>query len=239
MAAAAQPDPTPASPLATADAAPAAAGSADQEAAFPRVDDTGLSDADAELLYRVRDAIDRYEPIRISGSPIQVALVQGTIALRGRARSAPLKLIAETLARAAAGSHPISSELVSDPDLSIAVATALAMDPRTNLAPVHVQCLLGAILLAGEVPTAEMATVAPEIARGVPGVREVDSQLVAAPAPAAPSASEAKAEAGATSKPTADTAVTSEPRLEPHGQTQDRDKVTRPENGERVPIADT
>src|SRR5262249_11199773 len=71
------------------------------------------------------------------------------------------------------------------------------------------------------------------------GVLEVRNELVAAPAPA-PTLAEAKVEAGATSEPVPEGAVTSEPRLEPHGREQDADRVTKPApGGERVPIADT
>jgi hypothetical protein len=63
--------------------------------------------------------------------------------------------------------------------------------------------------------------------------------VAAAPAPPAPSEAEQKAEAGAASKPTADTAFTSEPRSEPHGRTQDADLVTRQEGDQRVPVSDT
>jgi hypothetical protein len=89
------------------------------------------------------------------------------------------------------------------------------------------------------VPGTAMVEAATEIARGVPGVVDVQNELVAVAAPPAPSVAAAKAEAGATSKPTADTAFTPEPRLEPHGRTQNADLVTRPEGDQRVPVSDT
>jgi hypothetical protein len=119
------------------------------------------------------------------------------------------------------------------------VATALALDPRTNLAPVYVDCSLGVVHLAGSVPSAAMVEAATEVARGVPGVLDVRNELVAVAAPGTPSGAEAKAEAGATSKPTADTAFTSEPRSEPRGRVQDADLVTRQEGDQRVPVSDT
>ena len=206
---------------------------------FTPVVDEGLSSADSELLYRVSGSIDRYEPIRASGSRLQVTMRQGSVVLTGRVRSQPLQLMAERLGAAAAGGRPFVSELIADPTVGVAVATALALDPRTNLAPVYVDCSLGVVRLQGPVPSAAMVEAATEIARGVPGVVDVRNELVAVGAPAAPSSAEAKAEAGATSKPTADTAFTSEPRLEPHGRTQNADLVTRPEGDERVPVSDT
>ncbi|HZR98189.1 MAG TPA: BON domain-containing protein [Chloroflexota bacterium] len=206
---------------------------------FTPVLDEGLSDADSELLYRVSQSIDRYEPIRASGSRIQVALRQGSVVLTGRVRSQPLQVMAERLGAAAAGGRPFVSELLADPTISIAVATALALDPRTNLAPVYVDCSLGTVRLQGAVPSAAMVEAATEVARGVPGVADVRNDLVAVAAPSAPSVAEAKVEAGAASKPTADTAFTSEPRSEPHGRTQNADLVTRPEGDQRVPVSDT
>jgi hypothetical protein len=102
---------------------------------------------------------------------------------------------------------------------------------------VYVECSLGIVQLSGPAPAA-MVQAAAEVARGVPGVVEVRNELVPVAAAVPPTPAEEKADVGATSKPTADTAFTSEPRLEPHGRTQDADQVTRPQNGERVPIAD-
>ena len=209
-----------------------------EHSTYPEVVDQGLSSAERELLYRVRDAVDRYEPIRASRSLVQVGMHDGAVVLRGRVRSDPLKVIACYLARSAAGDRPVVAELVSDTEVVMAVATALALDPRTNLSPVFVECSLGSVRLYGPVPTAEMAAAAEEVARALPQVAQVRNELEPA-APAQPSTAQAKAEVGATAKPIAETAYTSEPRLEPHSRTQDADRVTRPENGERVPVADT
>jgi osmotically-inducible protein OsmY len=206
---------------------------------FTPVLDEGLSAADSELLYRVSESIDRYEPIRASGSRLQVTMRQGSVVLTGRVRSQPIQVMAERLGQAAAGGRPFVSELIADPTVGIAVATALALDPRTGLAPVYVDCSLGVVRLQGTAPTAAMVEAATEIARAVPGVVEVRNDLVAAPAPPAPSDAQQKAAAGATSEPTADTAFTSEPRSEPHGRTQDADLVTRQEGDQRVPVSDT
>ena len=214
-------------------------GDASDQPAFPEVVDGGLSPRERELLYRVREAVDRYEPIRASRSLIQVSWRDGTVLLSGRIRSLPLKVLAERLARTAAAGRPVVCDLIADPEVVTAVATALALDPRTNLCPVQVECSLGVVRLLGQVPTSEMVAAAEEIARVVPGVALVRNELVPAPAPTPPTAAEAKAEAGAATKPIADTAYTSEPRLEPHGRDQDADRVTRPQDGKRVPVADT
>ncbi len=211
----------------------------DEQHGYAEVIDDGLGAAESELLYTVLDAIERYEPIRASGSRIQIRWREGGVVLMGRTRSLPVKALAELLARSATAGRPVVSELIADPQVAVDVATALARDPRTNLSPVEVECHLGVVRLLGPVPSAAMASAAVEIARGVPGVLEVRSELVAAPAPA-PTTAEAKVEAGATSEPTPETASASEPRLEPHSRDQDADRVTKPApGGERVPIADT
>jgi len=207
------------------------------------VDDAGLTNADREALYRVIDALARYEPIHASGSLLRLAMREGTVVLAGRVRSAPLKILAERLAGSAAPGGRFRSEVISDAEISVAVAAALAQDARTDSGPVFVETSLGHVTLGGDVPSAEAATAAEEVARGVLGVSRVRGQLtVKAPAapPAPPTPAEAKVEAGATTKPIADTAFTSEPRLEPHSRDQDADRVTRPtEGGEQVPVADT
>ncbi|HEY7066393.1 MAG TPA: BON domain-containing protein [Chloroflexota bacterium] len=174
-----------------------------EEPGFTPVLDEGLSSADSELLYRVSESIDRYEPIRASGSRIQVTMRQGGVVLTGRVRSQPLKVMAERLGAAAAGGRPFSSELISDPDVDVAVATALALDARTNLAPVYVECSLGVIRLRGTVPGAAMVAAASEIARGVAGVVEVQNELVAGPELPPPPPPAPKAEAAAPPAPAA------------------------------------
>jgi osmotically-inducible protein OsmY len=207
------------------------------------VEGAGLTDADREALYRVVDALSRYEPIHASGSLLRLTLREGTVVLAGRVRSAPLKIMAERLAASAAPGGRFRSEVISDADVTIAVVSALAQDARTNLVPVFVETGLGQVTLGGNVPSAAMAAAAEEIARGLPGVARVRNQLVvkAPPAPPAPpTPAEAKVEAGATTQPVADTAFTSEPRLEPHSRDQDANRVTRPApGGEQVPVADT
>jgi hypothetical protein len=204
------------------------------------VEEAGLGDADMELLYRVCEAIGHYEPIRISGSTLRLSLHDGAVVLAGRVRSDPLKILAERLAASAVGGRPFVNELISDAAVTVAVATALALDARTSLAPVFVETNLGQVTLYGDAPSAAMVTAATEVASAVPGVATVTNYLVARAAPAPPTPAEVKAEAGATSQPIAETAYTSEPRLEPHSREQNADRVTRPAGGdERVPVADT
>jgi hypothetical protein len=220
------------------EAPPPDVGVAEDDEMNVMVVDDGLGTAERELLWAVRDSIDRYEPIRASGSRLEIRWREGSVVLTGRVRSLPLKVMAERLGAAGAGGRPFVSEVIADADVVMAVATALALDARTSMAPVYVECSQGIVQLSGPAPAA-MVQAAVEVARGVPGVVEVRNELVpVAVAAAAPTPAEEKADVGATSKPTADTAFTSEPRLEPHGRTQDADQVTRPQNGERVPIAD-
>ncbi|MBX5493038.1 MAG: BON domain-containing protein [Chloroflexi bacterium] len=167
---------------------------------LPEVDTAGLSDDDAELLYRVRNAIIRYTPIPASRSRIALALRDGTIVLRGRTRTTPMKIVAERLAQAAAEGRPLVSELISDEDLAIAVASALADDPRTNAAPLRLTCFLGTVRLWGPAPSAAVAEAAAEVARAVPGVVHVTNELVVGGP--APSEAAQTAAVGAATPPT-------------------------------------
>src|SRR4051794_7115791 len=111
------------------------------------IEDAGLRDADREALYRVVAALNRYEPIHASGSLLRLGLRDGTVVLAGRVRSAPLKIMAERLAGSAAPGGRFRSEVLSDAEITIAVAAALALDARTSSGPLFVETALGHVTL--------------------------------------------------------------------------------------------
>jgi osmotically-inducible protein OsmY len=194
---------------------------------FTRVVDTGVEPRQAELLYRVAEAIDRYEPIRASLSPVQVRGREGHVVLHGRVRTLPMKVLAERLARSASGGALLISELIADDELAVAVATALAVDGRTDLSPVLVESIFGVVHLRGTVPSGAMAGAAEEVARGVPGVVRVRNELVAAPA-AAPSAPAAKVDGGATEPARAPRAKADAGATEPASTPEAKARATEP-----------
>jgi sporulation protein YlmC with PRC-barrel domain len=67
----------------------------------------------------------------------------------------------------------VHNQLVTDRDLVIQVAQALARDKRTRYLILPVNAVHGWIQLGGEVPTRELQRVAEKVAAGVPGVRGV------------------------------------------------------------------
>ena len=166
---------------------------------FPAVVAAGLSDDQSALLYRVRAAVDRYEPIRASRSRIHISMRDGAVVLAGRARTLPMKIIAERLAASAAEGHPLISEIVADPDLLNAVGLALAADHRTNQTALRMTCMQGVVRLWGPAPDATASQAAEAIARAVPGVAFVYNDLQVEGE--AQSAAGAKAAVGATSAP--------------------------------------
>src|SRR5262249_13196509 len=84
----------------------------DEHLGYAEVVDNGLGTAESELLYGVQDALDRYEPIRASGSRIQIRWREGSVVLTGRVRSLPIKALTELLARSASAGRPVVSELI-------------------------------------------------------------------------------------------------------------------------------
>jgi hyperosmotically inducible periplasmic protein len=66
---------------------------------------------------------------------------------------------------------------LEDGRISAAVRTALLNDPALGLRPIAVEARTGVVVLSGAVRTAGEAERAQQLARDVPGVREVRSSL--------------------------------------------------------------
>jgi osmotically-inducible protein OsmY len=139
----------------------------------------GRNAADEDLVVGVRDALDQYTPIHIWGDGVQIDAHAGTVVLSGVTRSRSAKETAGRIARAVKGVSTVDNRLVVDPDVELAIAQALAADPRTRAAfpGVLVGVVFGVTFLKGAVPTAEMKAAAEEIARKTPGVRSVSNEL--------------------------------------------------------------
>lgn len=139
----------------------------------------GRNTADAELIVAVHDALDAYTPIHIWGDGVQIDAHAGTVVLSGVVRSRSAKETAERIAGKVKGVSAVDNRLVVDPDVELAVAQALAADPRTRGAfpGILVGVVFGVTYLKGSVPTAEMKSAAEEIARKIPGVKFVSNEL--------------------------------------------------------------
>ncbi len=139
----------------------------------------GHNQVDEELITAVRDALNQYTPIHIWGDGIQIDARAGTVTLAGVTRSRSSKETAERIARSVKGVSMVQNHLVVDPDVELAIAQALAADPRTQggFPGILIGVVFGVTFLKGTVPTAEMKAAAEEIARKIPGVRSVSNEL--------------------------------------------------------------
>lgn len=151
----------------------------------------GHTPRDLELEEAAREALQRYGTLRIWGHALQIQASHGVVTLEGHVRTIGSKETAERLIRQVPGIREVKNNLYVDTDLEIAVAQALAADPRTvdGFPGILVGCAFGEIFLKGSVASQDMKKAAGEIAARVPGVREVTNELAAPeppkPAPAA------------------------------------------------------
>lgn len=165
----------------------------------------GHGAADVALARTVRDALEKYAPIRIWGHNIQIDAHAGTVTLLGIARSHTVKEIAERLVRGVKGVSAVQNKLVVDFDIEIDVAQALASDPRTRAGfpGILVGVVFGITYLKGIVASAEIKSAATEITRRVPGVRLVSNELITLPTLKDTSKPEATEKSSAAVGPTA------------------------------------
>ncbi len=143
---------------------------------------------DARMEAAVRDALDRYAPLRMWRHSFQVQASDGKVVLSGSVRSQPEKEMAETLARQVRGVASVENQLMVDSDLELAVAQALGTDARTlaGFPGILVGVVFGVVYLKGTVPSEELKKAAGEIASRVAGVQRISNELrVPANAPAA------------------------------------------------------
>jgi osmotically-inducible protein OsmY len=139
----------------------------------------GRLTADAELEQAVRDAILRYGTLRIWGHAFQVEASEGVVTLVGHVRTIVSKETAERIVSRVPGVKAVKNQLVVDTDLEVAVAQALANDPRTvnGFPGILVGSAFGEISLKGAVASQEIKNAASQVAAKVPGVREVTNEL--------------------------------------------------------------
>ena len=146
------------------------------------------------VLAQVKETLWNHEPIRVSGSSIEVEVDDTTVRLFGRVRVLALKQVAGYLVRRVADGRQVENQLVSDSEIIQEVATALAREPLTRPYVIRVEARLGRVTLRGVVPSVEVEQRALEVAAAVPSVTSAISELETDPAIAslfAPKPSEA------------------------------------------------
>jgi osmotically-inducible protein OsmY len=136
-----------------------------------------LAPHDERLLLALRRVLWDYEPLRATRAPLVLDVQDGRVRLEGRTRTEALRVIAGYLVSFVPGVVAVDNAIVSDDQVIRAVADALAADPLTAPHVIRVSARYGEVTLAGEVTSAEAEARAVELARAVPGVTEVRSDL--------------------------------------------------------------
>lgn len=149
--------------------------------------DARPTESEEELMIAVRDALARYTPVRVWDESVVVKAQGSTIVLSGSVRSRSAKEMAAEIVRKVKGVSAVEDHLVVDADVELAIAQALAVDPRTQAVfpGVLVGVVFGVVYLKGHVASTEVKKAATEIALKVPGVRSVSNELTTPPEPVA------------------------------------------------------
>lgn len=106
--------------------------------------------SDSELSQSVEKAIGKVEVVRRVSLPwIQISAHDGVVTLEGNVINRAQARFAVKAARTVKAARRIEDRLVADDDLEIAVAAALADDPRTRSDYVRVSARLGTVSLVG------------------------------------------------------------------------------------------
>lgn len=159
--------------------------------------DDELPDEDRHLYASIRKALWDYEPLRATRPILDISVRDGLVRLQGRVRTSAIKEISEYMLLRIPGIRAVANDLVADPEVVRAVADVIAADPELGPACPIIEVRDGVVILAGELPSEELARRAVEVAASVPNVLSVTSHLRVMPprvvAVAAPSSNGAVA----------------------------------------------
>ncbi|HET9980400.1 MAG TPA: BON domain-containing protein [Ktedonobacterales bacterium] len=136
---------------------------------------------DEEIREEVREAIFDYARLRVDLPGIAIRVIDSVLWLQGHVSSDLNKRLVQDQIANIRGLSEIHNDLIADNDLASDVAMALAKDPRTARSQIGVYPSLGHINLRGRVHTPAARQAAYEVARGVPGVEDVENALVVDP----------------------------------------------------------
>jgi osmotically-inducible protein OsmY len=136
---------------------------------------------DEEIREEVREAIYDYAQLRIDLPGIAIRVIDGVLWLQGHVSSDLNKRLVRDQIANIRGLNEIHNDLIADNDLASDVAMALAKDPRTAQGQIGVYPSLGHINLRGSVHTPAARQAAYEVARGVPGVEDIENALIVDP----------------------------------------------------------
>jgi osmotically-inducible protein OsmY len=143
-----------------------------------RAPERQLDRAEKKLYTQVRRVLWDYEPLRASHAEIFIDVQGDRVALRGRVRTLPQKIIASALVeRLLNGVGSVTNALIADPEVVRAVADALAQDERTAQYVIRVEARHGIVTLRGEVPSEAVQQAALSNAKDVPLVSAIRNEL--------------------------------------------------------------
>lgn len=143
-----------------------------------RPDDEGQRNARAALASADPTGGDTFRAV-------WVQVVDGTAHLGGNVRLPVQRAEAEAAVGRATGVLGVESAIVSDWELEIAIAQALAREGAMRQGLVLVKGSLGRVALSGHLSSQEYVDLAVAVARNVPGVRSVEHGVEVRPVPVA------------------------------------------------------
>lgn len=114
---------------------------------------------------------------RLDYRSIDVAVGAGVVLLRGHATATASQTRAERAARGVRGVLEVTNQIVTDGEIQLAVAQALAQDERTCAHRLFVHVHRGVVWVSGEVSSATARTAIEAVAGSVPQVRAVINQV--------------------------------------------------------------
>jgi osmotically-inducible protein OsmY len=139
--------------------------------------DDELPEEDRHLYASIRKALWDYEPLRATRPVLDISVRDGLVRLQGRVRTLAIKEISEYLLLRIPGIRAVANDLVADPEVVRAVADAFASDSELGPACPIVEVRDGIVILAGQLPSEELAQRAVEVALSVPSVVSVTTHL--------------------------------------------------------------
>ena len=134
-----------------------------------------------DLQLEVEEALWRYDPVRDAlGVLLIEARPDGQVEIAGPVRTGSIKDGILATVRRLPGVVRVIDRMLPDHELELAIAKAIDTDPSLKALPpgsVSIYSHLGRVSLVGKTPTEVLRRRVAEVARGVPGVRQlVDRQ---------------------------------------------------------------
>lgn len=137
---------------------------------------------DDEITRNVQYALYNYDPLPATDYyGIEVETSDGVVKLRGNVRFPATISELERVTKGLAGVLGVKNLLISDREIELEVAAALARDPLTRPLGLVITAFVGRVRLEGKVPSPEVRKTALKIARETKGVRGVVDALTLRP----------------------------------------------------------